>query len=67
VIREGELVAAPVRSDVVDFHQPADTDDEQHLGPQQLAWALSGSLRWDQPVGLPRLEQLTEIVEAVMQ
>src|SRR6185437_7432985 len=48
-IREGELVAAPVRSDVVDFHQPAGTDDEQHLGPQQLARALASRRRRDQP------------------
>jgi hypothetical protein len=41
--------------------------DEQHLGARQLAWALPGRLRGDQPVRFPFLEQLAEIVETAVE
>jgi hypothetical protein len=64
------LMANPVdveRFEMLERREVKQHHDKQHLSARQLAAALADRRRRDQPMGLPRLEHLAEVIETAVE
>ena len=64
------LMANPIeieRLEMLVWREVKQHYDKQHLGARQLAGALPGLFRRDQPMGFPVLEHVAEVIKTAIE